>query len=78
MVKQQARDWHFNGRLGPKGVQKKLKETMDIEAPESTICTWWSPKTMALVNATAPDRLNVRDTRINPKQRPDVLVDTEF
>ena len=50
---------------------------MDLEVPESTICTWWSPKTMATVNATAPDRLNVRDTRMNPKQRPDVLVDTE-
>ena len=34
-------------------------------------------KIMAVVNVTAPDRLNVRDTRRNPTQRPDVLIDTE-
>ena len=32
---------------------------------------------MSQVENIASDRLNVQDTRYNPKQRPDVLVDTE-
>ena len=76
-VKQQARDWHFNEHMGPTAVKIKLLETMNINAPESTICTWWNAENMAIVNAIAPDRLHVRDTRRNPKQRPDILVDTE-
>ena len=58
-VKQQARDWHFNDHMGPKAVKIKLLETMNINAPESTICTWWNAENMAIVNAIAPDRLNV-------------------
>ena len=50
---------------------------MQIDAQVSSICTWWCPETMKMVQANAPDRLNVKDTRWNPKQRPDVLVDTE-
>ena len=46
--------------------------------PESSISTWWNPTNMKKVQENAPDRLNVKDTRMNPKQRPDVLVDTEF
>ena len=42
-----------------------------------TVCTWWNPKNMAKVEDDAPDRYNVNDTRVNPKQRPAVLVDTE-
>ena len=32
---------------------------------------------MKKVNANPPDRFHVNDTRVNPKQRPTVLVDTE-
>ena len=43
----------------------------------STIVSWWSPKTLSEIENIASDRLNVEDRRYNPKQRPDVLVDTE-
>ena len=63
--------------MGPKAVKKNCGETMQIDAPESSISTWWNPTNMKKVQENAPDRLNVKDTRMNPKQRPDVLVDTE-
>ena len=60
-----------------KAVCAKLKKNMAIIAPESTVYTWWNPKAMTKVQANPPDRFHVNDTRVNPKQRPMVLVDTE-
>ena len=41
------------------------------------LVSWWCPKTLSQIENVASDRLNVEDSRYNPKQRPDVLVDTE-
>ena len=41
-----------------------------------TIVSWWCPKTLSQIENVASDRLYVEDSRYNPKQRPDVLVDT--
>ena len=49
-----------------------------INVPLSTLSTWWSPNTLVKVDSMPKDRLNVQDTRYNPTQRPDVLVDIEI
>ena len=58
-------------------MKKKLLEEHNLTVSLSTIVSWWSPTTLAQIENIAPDRLHVQDTRINPKQRPDVLIDTE-
>ena len=52
-------------------------EEHNLTVSLSTIVSWWSPTTLAQIENIASDRLNVQDTRFNPKQRPDILVDTE-
>ena len=54
-----------------------MLEEYNLTVALSTIVSWWSPKTLSEIENVASDRLNVEDTRINHKQRPDVLVDTE-
>ena len=76
-MKQQARRWHLQDGLKLSEVCAKLKKEMGVFAPDNTVCSWWSPKVMKNVNANPPDRFHVNDTRVNPKQRPTVLVDTE-
>ena len=76
-VKSLARSWHFKDKIGVKAVVALFKSKLCIDATPSTVCTWWNPANMAKVEADAPDRYNVNDTRLNPKQRPAVLVDTE-
>ena len=76
-LKEKVRAWHLHDNLGATAVKRKLLVEHNLEVSLSTIVSWWSPKILAQIENIAPDRLNVQDTRINPIQRPDIVVDTE-
>ena len=58
-------------------IQKKFKETFDLHVPQGTLAGFYAPKMVRFFTNTALDRLRVVDVRINPKQRPDILIDME-
>ena len=74
-MKTLARAWKFVDKLTNSQIKKKFKELYNIDIPDSTLSTWWCPKNMEIVANMAEDRLNVDDKRLNPRQRPDVIVD---
>ena len=76
-IKTLARAWRRDDKLTNAQIKKKLKELYNIDIPDSTLSTWWCPKNLEIVANLAEDRLNVDDKRINPSQRPDVIVDME-
>merc|ERR1711895_184726 len=61
-----------NGKSG-----KKLHNKFNVTGPASTLATWYNKGNQSKVPNLPEDRLNVNDKRLNPKQRPDILVDTE-
>ena len=48
-----------------------------MKIADSTLSTWWSPRNLEKVKKIPVDRINATDVKYNPKQRPDILVDTE-
>ena len=76
-IKTLARAWRRDDKLTNAQIKKKLKQLHNIDIPDSTLSTWWCPKNLEIVANLAEDRLNVDDKRINPTQRPDVVVDME-
>ena len=64
-------------KLSNAEIKKKIKEMYNMDVPDSTLSTWWNTRNMQIVANMAEDRLNVDDKRINPSQRPDVIVDME-
>ena len=76
-IKTLARAWRRDDKLTNAQIKKKLKQLYNIDIPDSTLSTWWCPKNLEIVANLAEDRLNVDDKRINPTQRPDVVVDME-
>ena len=76
-IKTLARAWRRDDKLTNAQIKKKLKQLYNIDIPDSTLSTWWCPKNLEIVTNLAEDRLNVDDKRINPTQRPDVVVDME-
>ena len=76
-IKSKARAWKVEDGMKPGAIRKKLKDEYNLDVPRSTLSTWWNAETMARVGNIASDRFNVQDTRYNPKQRPDVMVDME-
>ena len=58
-------------------IRKRLKDLHQMDVACSTLSTWWNPQNLEKVGNMASDRINVKDRRINPKQRPDVVVDME-
>ena len=64
-------------KLSNAQIKKKIKDAFHIDVPDSTLSTWFNAKNMAIAANMPEDRLNVADKRINPSQRPDVMVDME-
>ena len=58
-------------------IRKKLHNKFNVTVPASTLATWYNKVNQSKVANLPEDRLNVNDKRLNPKQRPDILVDTE-
>ena len=58
-------------------IQKKFKETFNIDAAEGTLAGFYASNMENFFTKTAIDRLKVVDVRINPKQRPDIVIDME-
>ena len=69
--------WKTIDKMKTADIQKKLKELYGLEVSSSTLSTWWNPANLAKVRNMSKDRINVKDKRYNPKQRPHVLVDME-
>ena len=69
--------WKREDKMTTSQIKKKTKELYQRDVPDSTLATWWCPKNLLVVDSLPPDRLDVDDRRINPSQRPDVLVDME-
>ena len=69
--------WKTVDKMKTSEIQKKLKELYNMEVSSSTFSTWWNPANLAKVRNMSTDRINVKDKRYNPKQRPHVLVDME-
>ena len=69
--------WKKVDKMKTSEIQKRLKDLYNLDVADSTLSTWWNPKNLAKVGNMSSDRRNVKDKRINPTQRPDVLVDME-
>ena len=76
-IKTFARQLKTFDKLSNSQIKKKIKEKFGMNVPSSTLSTWWNAKNMQIVANMPQDRLNVSDKRINPTQRPDVIVDME-
>ena len=76
-IKTFARALKTHDKLTNSQIRKKIKEIYGIDVPSSTLSTWWNARNMQIVANMPQDRLNVADKRINPSQRPDVIVDME-
>ena len=61
-----------------KDIVPKFKEKYKINAPPGTLAGFYNTEMKEKFSKMAVDRVHVTDTRINPKQRPDVLVDLEM
>ena len=71
--------WKIHDKLTLTEVWKKVKHELGYEISKSTLSTWWSPKYLEKLELATPETSsNTYDTRINRKQRPDVLVDMEM
>ena len=76
-IKTYARQLRTIDKLSNAKIRKKLKEKFGIDVPASTVSTWYDKKNMGKLANISEDRLNVNDKRLNPAQRPDVIVDME-
>ena len=71
--------WKIQDKLTLTEISKKVKHELGYEISKSTLSTWWSPKYLEKLELATPETSsNTYDTRINRKQRPDVLVDMEM
>ena len=69
--------WKHHDKLSLKQIKVKVKQTFGETVPHGTLCGFYKPSFNEYFNKTAADRLKVKDTRINPKQRPDIVLDME-
>ena len=69
--------WKHHDKLILKQLKVKVKETYGETVPDGTLCVFYKPSFNEYFNKTAADRLKVNATRINPKQRPDIVLDME-
>ena len=69
--------WTQYQKLSPKQIKSKVKEKYGEDVPDGTLCGFYKGNLHEYFNKTAEDRLKVKDFRINPKQRPDIVLDME-
>ena len=69
--------WKTVDKLTPKQIRIKVIAELGHEVPPSTLCTWWSEKTLANISEVGPDRTNANDTRRINTQRRAILIDME-
>ena len=48
-----------------------------MDVPDGTLAGFYADNMLKYFSKTAVDRLKVKDVRLNPKQRPDILIDME-
>ena len=70
-------EWRMKDKMKLIEILKKFKEEFNMDAAEGTLAGFYAPNMVQKYTNTARDRLQVQDVRMNPKQRPDVLVDME-
>ena len=71
--------WKDIDKLTVAEIMKRVKHETGFDIAKSTLSTWWCPKNIEKLELATPETAsNTYDTRINKKQRPDVLVDMEM
>ena len=58
-------------------IKRNVKEKYGQDVPDGTLCGFYKGNLEKYFHKTAEDRLKVKDFRINPKQRPDIVLDME-
>ena len=72
-----ARQLKMIDKLSLKEIKQKIKERFYVDVPCSTISTWYNTHNLEVAANLPQDRLHGSEYRVNPKQRPDVVVDME-
>merc|ERR1712215_595680 len=76
-MKYQVYCWQTYQKCSLKEIKRKVKEKYGKDVPDGTLCGFYRGNLHEYFNKTAEDRLKVKDFRINPKQRPDIVLDME-
>ena len=76
-MKYQVYTWKKFKNMRLIDIRKKFKETFNMDVAEGTLAGFYAANMVKFFSKTAIDRLKVVDVRINPKQRPDILIDME-
>ena len=58
-------------------MKAKIKQQYNDIIPDGTLCGFYNAKFDEYFNKTAEDRAKVKDTRLNPIQRPDIVLEVE-
>ena len=76
-MKYQVYCWKQHHNFSLKEIKSKVKEKFGEDVPDGTLCGFYNANLHDYFNKTAEDRLKVKDFRINPIQRPDIVLDME-
>ena len=76
-LKRQVWWWRNKDNLTLKQLKAKIKEKYKDTIPDGTLCGFYNAKFDEYFNKTAEDRAKVKDTRLNPIQRPDIVLEVE-
>merc|ERR1711888_18093 len=69
--------WHNKDILTLKQIKANLKKEYNETIPDGTVCGFYNHRFDEFFSKTAEDRAKVKDTRLNPKQRPDIVLTVE-
>ena len=75
-MKYQVYTWKKFKNMRLQDIKRKFKEIFHMDVPDGTLAGFYADM-LKYFSKTAIDRLKVKDVRLNPKQRPDILIDME-
>ena len=76
-MKYEVFTWKKFQNMRLKDIKRKVKEKYGMDVPDGTLSGFYADNMLQYFTKTAEDRLKVKDVRINPKQRPDIILDME-
>ena len=76
-LKREVWYWRNNDNLTLKQLKAKVKAKYNDTIPDGTLCGFYNARFDEFFSKTAEDRAKVKDTRLNPIQRPDIVLTVE-
>ena len=76
-LKREVWRWHNKDNLTLKQIKANIKKEYNMTIPDGTLCGFYNNRFNEFFSKTAEDRAKVKDTRLNPQQRPDIVLTVE-